>query len=703
MSRHLENVTGAPGTINMRNRWLNLFESFCKETLKHRPGTVPAGPDLERLFLSVPTHLNPLEGRDGAISFGYLKRGLSSVIEGLTFQHTGFHLTSRDSVHMKAVFSQYLKNGVLTKDPTREQLWLTCEIVHRMATALLDHGLTQGTYSWDVLLSKTLGLVLQAALCARAGDIRRSRDWEGMEFMRYEHIDIRLVERDGTERLAALVNIAYSKGFKDDQSNNHKAELWELGSEHNAADAIKLIIVMALRTGAVAETSWDALYTAMRGRSPKAIEWAHPERPLFNAYLSGGVGIDFSRPALAKQQTATLQLAGELTGLLSTPWTHDLRRGAAADIAHLPQPLLFGTSTPAVASALGHRPNTVGKALTDEYIGRSREDNWLLRLNAAEKDTAPDNFGPTFGATPFRPRKRSPDEVIAACVRLNTDPNDPNARKRAKYRLRAEMKEDWVKESIAARGQQQPTSSTSTSPARTEANTPPNLAPSDLVPPHLVPCNMAPLDPTALDSARIDAVEIDSDPNVSLDPALLVLGDYFFGSSSDVTASTPEVDPDVAAETLFVPDANDGLSENMASLDNMDDHEAADILTSDRDVFVTYFSKINTMALFHRPCDSRTPRGSLTSRDPPTGFIYACPNKPYGCTWTGPAKTMCNDYFRSCKSTSTEAHLALAKEKDISSSTSAEAHPEPAEGSLLSAPWTAASPLSKANTTWPST
>lgn len=83
-----------------------------------------------------------------------------------------------------------------------------------MATTLLDHGLTQGTHSWDVLLSRTLGLVLQAALCARAGDILRSQDWEGMEFMRYEHVDIRLVERDGTERLAALVNIAYSKNLK---------------------------------------------------------------------------------------------------------------------------------------------------------------------------------------------------------------------------------------------------------------------------------------------------------------------------------------------------------------------------------------------------------------------------------------------------------------------------------------------------------
>lgn len=477
-----------------------------------------------------------------------------------------------------------------------------------------------------------------------------------------------------------------------------------MGSEHNAADATKLIIVMALRTGAVAETSWDALYVAMRGRSPKAIEWAHPERPLFNAYLKGAVGLDFSRPAIAKQQAATLQLAGELIDLLSTPWTHDLRRGAAADIAHLPQPLLFGTSTPAVGRALGHLPNATEMAVTDGYIGRSREDNWSLRLDAAEKNIMPDNFGLTFGATPFRPRKRKPDEVTAACVRFDTDPNDPKAPHKAKHRLRAEMKEDWVKESIAARGQQQPTSSASNSPARTEANPPPNLALSDLVPPHLAPFNMAPLDATALDSARIDAVEIDSDPNVSLDPALLVLGDYLFGSSSDVTASTPEVNLDVTAETLFVTDANDGLSENMASLDNMDDHEAADILTSDRDVFVTYFSKINAMALSHRLRDNCTPKRFIDqvggSRDPPTLFTYACPNKPYGCTWTGPAKTRYNDHFRSCKSTSTEAHLALAKKKDVSSSTSAkakahlalakkkdvslsasaEAHPEPAEG-----------------------
>lgn len=68
--------------------------------------------------MSIPTHLNPREGRDGAISFGYLERGLSSVIEGLTFQHAGFHLTSHDSARIKAVFSQHLKNGRVTGSPS---------------------------------------------------------------------------------------------------------------------------------------------------------------------------------------------------------------------------------------------------------------------------------------------------------------------------------------------------------------------------------------------------------------------------------------------------------------------------------------------------------------------------------------------------------------------------------------------------------
>lgn len=42
----------------------------------------------------------------------------------------------------------------------------------------------------------------------------RSKVYGNEEYLRWEHISIKYVERDGVERLVALVNLQYCKGFK---------------------------------------------------------------------------------------------------------------------------------------------------------------------------------------------------------------------------------------------------------------------------------------------------------------------------------------------------------------------------------------------------------------------------------------------------------------------------------------------------------
>lgn len=64
-------------------------------------------------------------------------------------------------------------------------------------------------------MSKALSLVLQAALVARAGDMTRSQGYEGQEYIRFEHVQIKLVRiTDGNEALVGRVKMEYWKGEK---------------------------------------------------------------------------------------------------------------------------------------------------------------------------------------------------------------------------------------------------------------------------------------------------------------------------------------------------------------------------------------------------------------------------------------------------------------------------------------------------------
>jgi hypothetical protein len=75
----------------------------------------------------------------------------------------------------------------------------------------------------------------------------------------------------------------------------------------------------------------------------------------------------------------TLRQGGELIGMLSSAVTHNWRRGAAAETAHLSKPLRGGSDFDA-DRVLGHQPGVRDKGITAAYIGHLREDTWKQRL-----------------------------------------------------------------------------------------------------------------------------------------------------------------------------------------------------------------------------------------------------------------------------------------------------------------------------------
>jgi hypothetical protein len=129
--------------------------------------------------------------------------------------------------------------------------------------------------SWDVTCSKVLSLILQAALGSRAGDVARSTRYSDADCLNWKHVLIKLVSRkDGTQNWEAFITLAYTKGHKDDGSKNHKAQLGALAEPDNfIACPVKWPLILALRTGAVSQTSIEDLQRATEKTVNKLLVW----------------------------------------------------------------------------------------------------------------------------------------------------------------------------------------------------------------------------------------------------------------------------------------------------------------------------------------------------------------------------------------------------------------------------------------------
>lgn len=123
--------------------------------------------------------------------------------------------------------------------------------------------------------------------------------------------------------------------------------------------------------------------------------------------------------------------------------TQDVRRGAAADVAHLAMPLRGGSLTDA-AQVLNHSTGETNRGLTRKYVGHSREDTWKRRL----EDDLVDHFGPEVVRRSFKRQRQSSAAVRAIANGLNLDMDNECERDQARIEGRKRLREDWVNQSM---------------------------------------------------------------------------------------------------------------------------------------------------------------------------------------------------------------------------------------------------------------
>ena len=139
---------------------------------------------------------------------------MRSVYKSLRFDYKDFHLDKHARARLVSLMKEHLKEGRVTRDPLREKQWVGALLVERLVMAYFQHTLDQGTFNWDTVLLRILSAVLQSTLSCRAGDIARSQRYNGDEYLRWEHVLLKLVQYEGKEIIQAQIVLRYAKGKK---------------------------------------------------------------------------------------------------------------------------------------------------------------------------------------------------------------------------------------------------------------------------------------------------------------------------------------------------------------------------------------------------------------------------------------------------------------------------------------------------------
>ncbi len=184
---------------------------------------------------------------------------------------------------------------------------------------------------------------------------------------------------------------------------------------------------------AVDSTSWEQLRASTVARADKTIQWTTPENPVIPAITVGRTAfLELEKPATTHQAIATMNSMSIKAKCTARLRVHDLRYGAARDLAHLPGDALRGYFSMNVAVAMGHKMSTFMHDVTEQYVGGSEISTWSLRANSGWADSR----APRMGSTAFVPTPLREGELQEYCRAMGWDPSKESNIRNARVRIR---------------------------------------------------------------------------------------------------------------------------------------------------------------------------------------------------------------------------------------------------------------------------
>lgn len=335
--------------------------------------------------------------------------------------------------------------GIITKDLTRDRQWASARLVLTMIKAFINNKLVQGSRDWSVVMSKALSLAMMVALVSRAGDITKSSYAPQHCFMKYSDIVLKIVRGESLDnvKFEASIIIRYAKAHKDDGAANETITCDSLDDPtHNCIDPIKLLIIMALRTGNIkGASSLKDMVRSTLSRLDRTVQWAYPDRPVLAAFTGHGT-LAVQKAASTFQLLRNLNNLSQVSGIKERLWTHDIRRGGARDTSQLSRQFDMG----AAQDALGHSNVAAYRGTTKEYVGRKQASKLLERLSLPNNDAF--TLEPTLPVSEPKVKKaRTDGSAITTFLAMPENAKYAkykNPRDRAGAALRAQAHSDKV-------------------------------------------------------------------------------------------------------------------------------------------------------------------------------------------------------------------------------------------------------------------
>ncbi|KAI4647927.1 hypothetical protein J4E93_004338 [Alternaria ventricosa] len=414
---------GSPRTKNAQAVWRNRFLGFLKDSLNVAPDQMPTSEHIIRFAYAYPKYIEG-RGPSGIMAYSSLSDGIALIIITTQAAHPEFKIKPGEATQIKAAFGEMLEQGHITKDESREKKWMSGRLVLFIATAWLRDAAMNGCR-------------------ARSGDLAQSSCYKGREYAKWGDFTVRLVtDQAGFEALDCLVELRYTKGNKDSSNIAHSIKLELLPPQFNVCDPIKLLVVMALRSGNVAETSIESLLATTRARRNKTMLWKDPTLPILRA-SNAGHALTYDSPAPESQLRTVLQRASSLGGLLTTPGTHDIRRGVAFEAHHLPS-TKETSSHERARRLLGHTNSMAQSGVTQDYIGGAVSGLMEERLQA-DWTKMPATRLHEQSQLEYKKPKFSTEEVEKYLG--SKGPASQNDKRRARRHMAKAHRDEWVKAS----------------------------------------------------------------------------------------------------------------------------------------------------------------------------------------------------------------------------------------------------------------
>ncbi|GAB7340684.1 hypothetical protein MBLNU457_7074t2 [Dothideomycetes sp. NU457] len=161
-----EAVAPAPGTQKDRQAWAEIFDVFWEVQNKdHRP-PIPDGKTIHKFLQFIINNIKPRVPDPKVNKVPALSTIISilqHVLVTLRARYPGFKMTAFYTSRCEALLQEKVNNGSIRRGSYRKRQYVGFQTLRLLAEAWLVHNLNDSCLSWDVVLSRLLGIVLLSA------------------------------------------------------------------------------------------------------------------------------------------------------------------------------------------------------------------------------------------------------------------------------------------------------------------------------------------------------------------------------------------------------------------------------------------------------------------------------------------------------------------------------------------------------------